>query len=64
LEPLFCFVQPDALRAQAAQEGLIMEDEFRVPLKQEKAFHVLHLRKPAAGPAITADGLPSSLPPK
>jgi SAM-dependent methyltransferase len=37
LEPLFRFVQPDALRAQAAHGGLIIEDEFRVPLKQQKA---------------------------
>ena len=64
LEPLFRFVQPDALRAQAAQGGLILEDEFRVPLQQQIALLVLYLRKPAAEPAVPANGRPSSVLPK
>jgi len=46
LEPLFRFVEPDVLRARAAQERLRIEREFSVPLKQGKAFEVLYFRKP------------------
>ena len=47
LERLFRFVPPDALRALAVGAGLSIESEFEVPLKQEKAFHVLYLRRRA-----------------
>jgi SAM-dependent methyltransferase len=56
LERLFCFIQPDALRARAAQESVRIEREFKVPLKRGKAFDVLYLRKRDAEPDAAADG--------
>jgi SAM-dependent methyltransferase len=50
LERLFCFVDPAVLRARASSEGLRIENEFRIPLKQEKAFDVFYLRRPDAEP--------------
>jgi SAM-dependent methyltransferase len=56
LEQLFCFVQPDALRARAARESLRIEREFSAPLKQGKAFDVLYFRKPDAEPGVADSG--------
>jgi GNAT superfamily N-acetyltransferase len=58
LERLFAFVGPDALRAQAAREGLTVDDEFSVPLKQEKAFHVFYFRKPPGAAPLATEVFP------
>jgi SAM-dependent methyltransferase len=56
LEGLFRFVRPDTLRALAAVEGLRIESEFEIPLRQEKAFHVLYLRRPKGAQGNPAFG--------